>query len=219
MRVLPKPDIRRFPLGVARGLRLEVDFQYETRLFLGLYELEIARYFRRLVVRGAPAIDVGGNSGYDALLIAKLSGDRVTTIEPDGKLVARLRANLAANPEVGRRISVEEAWAGAAPDPSARVITLDELDVDGSRPPAFVKIDVDGGEADVLSGAGQLLRNYSPNIIIETHTPELEVQCGRMLVECGYAPVVVNQRALWPDRRPIPHNRWLVARGALRGDS
>jgi hypothetical protein len=76
--------------------------------------------------------------------------------------------------------------------------------------PGFVKIDVEGGELDVLRGARRVLVDQRPSLIVETHSAELERLCGRFLVEHGYRPLVVKQRSVWKERR-LQNNRWLVA--------
>ena len=79
-----------------------------------------------------------------------------------------------------------------------------------TEPPDFLKLDVDGGEVDVLEGAP--LPDI-PAVIVETHSRELEQECGKLLMEAGHEVMVVNQRWLSPDFRPSEHNRWLVAEG------
>ena len=82
---------------------------------------------------------------------------------------------------------------------------LDELER-----PDFIKVDVDGGELDVLQSAESTLSQV-PALIVETHSAELERACGRLLVDHGLRVTVVSQRKLGTEMRPIPHNRWLVA--------
>src|SRR5947208_3168145 len=45
--LVPKgPRLRRLPLGIGRGLRLQLDLHYRTGLYLGLYEVELNRHLR-----------------------------------------------------------------------------------------------------------------------------------------------------------------------------
>jgi hypothetical protein len=78
--------------------------------------------------------------------------------------------------------------------------------------PGFVKIDVDGGEVEVLRGAERLLVEHRPSLIVETHLQALERQCARFLDDHGYRPMLVKQRRVWKERR-LADNRWLVAEG------
>ena len=36
--LLPKPGVRTIPAGLARGVKMPIDFAYQTRTYLGLYE-------------------------------------------------------------------------------------------------------------------------------------------------------------------------------------
>ena len=78
-------------------------------------------------------------------------------------------------------------------------------------------MDIDGAELDALMGARRLLRDHRPHLVVETHSAELENACGRLLVDCGYAPVIKHNRRLWREHRGgVPHNRWLLAAGVGR---
>jgi len=46
---------------------------------------------------------------------------------------------------------------------------------------------------------------------VEVHSPKLERDCEQILVGHDYQPIIVSQRRIAPDYRPIPHNGWLVA--------
>ena len=65
--ILPAPGPRRLPIGIGRGLTMHIDFAHQTRTYLGLYEIELNRYLRRILKPGFTAFDVGAQHGYDAL--------------------------------------------------------------------------------------------------------------------------------------------------------
>ena len=202
--LLPAPGSRRIPAGIGRGLRLGVDLQTDTRLYLGMYEIELNRHLRGLCTPGTTSFDVGGCRGYDALVVARLTGSLVVSFEADSAACERMRSNFSLNDE-GSLIRIVEAMVGA---PGA------DVTLDGSTgefgAPGFIKIDVDGGELEVLRGAEEILREHRPSLIVETHSPQLEQQCGHFLADRGYEPLVVKQRTVWRERRP-DDNRWLVA--------
>src|SRR5439155_1631253 len=58
--------------------------------------------------------------------------------------------------------------------------------------PCLVKIDVDGGERDVLMGARALLKQRKARWIIETHSRELEDECRSILHTAGFTTVIVR---------------------------
>lgn len=213
-RALPAPGPRRMPFGLGHGITMHVDFAIQTRAFLGLYELELHRHLVRLCPPGARAFDVGGQYGYDALVLARLGGAPVASFEADPDCVAAMRANFALNPAHAPLITPVQAWVGTG---AGGTLALDDF---ARSPAGFVpdvmKIDVDTAELDVLEGARELLSVRRPNLVVEVHSEELERRCGALLVEHGYRCTVVSQRRVLPDYRPIPHNRWLVARGRPR---
>jgi hypothetical protein len=195
----------RVPLGVAAGLRFEIDANGSVHTYLGTAELELARHIRAAARPGAVCFDVGGHDGWYALGFARLTGAPVVTFEADAEAVARIERNLARNPRVAGLVTVRHEMVGED--------TIDRLVRAGDVPaPALLKIDVDGGEVGVLRGAAEVLREHRPHVIVETHTEGLERDCGDLLVAAGYRPLVVTQRARFRQNRPAAHNRWLVAR-------
>jgi methyltransferase FkbM-like protein len=208
------PVLRRLPCGIGAGTRMEVDFHHHTKLYLGLYEIEINRYIRELCASSVSCFDVGGQTGYDALVLARLTPGRVVSIDCDPTAAARMRRVFASNPRLRDRLSVIETTVGRCTDAAGGVRSLDEIAYSPeSFVPDFVKLDIDGGEADALTGSERLLRDHRPHLIVETHSPELEAACAETLRAAGYAPSIVNQRSWLKDLRPPAHNRWLIARG------
>jgi hypothetical protein len=206
--LLPPPGPRRLPLGIARGVRMEVDFAYLTRTYLGLYEVELNRHLRRILKPGITAFDVGAQNGYDALVIAKRTRAPVASFECDARQVARMAQTFALNPELEGLIRPVEAMVGDADTE----LGLDEFAFsDAGFVPDFIKLDIDGGELSALRSAERLLGQHHPALIVEVHSSGLEQGCGQLLLDYGYSPIIVNQRLLLPDRRPDAFNRWLVA--------
>jgi FkbM family methyltransferase len=151
---------------------------------------------------GMVVYDVGGNRGQMALFFAQLVGPagRVVSFEPVPAVFRDLVFNVQLN-GLDNVTAVEAAAsdvAGAAqfafdtgrptqgklsdcePDnkirPSApltvRTCALDHLAGTEFPPPAFVKIDTEGGAGKVLRGAQRILREYRPELYIELHGPE-----------------------------------------------
>jgi len=193
---------------------MTIDFSVQTRAFLGLYELELNRHLRRLCLPGTRSFDVGAQFGYDALILAKLGEEQVASFEPDPASLEVMIANFALNPMLGPLIYPVQALVGTG---SGNTLSLDDYvaSAEGFMPD-FVKVDVDGAEAEVLEGARRLLAERRPHLLVEVHSEHLERVCGRLLVDHGYRPIIVNQRTVLREYRPIAHNRWLVADGSPR---
>lgn len=185
--------------------------------WLGTYEEQMQRAVAAAVRPGTVFFDVGANVGYYTLLASVLVGadGRVVAFEPDAQNAARLREHVRING--ADNVTIVEAAAddvsGTAPfarDPggaggalaasgSARVrtVTLDEAIAAGLPAPAYMKIDVEGAELRVLSGAARLLERAAPTIFLAVHGPEVERRCRELLRAAGYA------------LRPIDYDAWL----------
>jgi hypothetical protein len=148
-----------------------------------------------LVKPGMVCFDIGGQYGWHALSFAKL-GAKVVTFEPDAEVLQGLRRNLELNPYL--KVDVVERSVGTG------ALRLDEL-----GPADFIKVDVDGGELDVLRSAGETLGRVS-GLIVETHSPDLERDCGRLLMDQGLRARVVSQRGSGRTcvRFPITAGSW-----------
>lgn len=208
-KVLPHGrQVRRLPFGIGRGLRMSIDFQRgETTLFLGLYEIELNRHLRAIARPGYRSYDLGGQYGYDALVLAKLTGGPVVSVEADPGLAEEIRLNVAANPGLP---PIEVVCGYVADEENGDRITIDGL-AGRSGMPDLLKLDIEGGEVLALRGASRVLAERRPAIQLEVHGKETEWECLDILREAGYdPPIVVDPRWWLPDHRPAEHNRWHI---------
>ena|SRR2546428_2661464 len=80
--------------------------------------------------------------------------------------------------------------------------------------PILLKVDIDGGEANLLESAEGCKYLQDLRWVIETHSKELEGQCIHWLRFHGYDTRIIRNafwRCILPEQRPLAHNRWLVA--------
>ena len=207
-------DVQR---GLLRGLRFHVDTGIKSQRLLGLEEREIAAAASEFAIRAASALDIGANDGWYSLFFASRPNiQKVYAFEPVAQLGRRLEENLALNGSAVRaKVSLVSKFVGAKDEG-------DWCSVDGSLPsalpePILFKIDVDGGEMDVLRGAGRTLSQARCFVVLETHSVELERDCQAFLRDHGYVVRLIKNgwyRKLVPESRIIPHNRWLLAERA-----
>jgi hypothetical protein len=186
---------------------MEIDFGHQIRQYLGLYEIELDRHLRRILRPGLSAFDVGAQHGYDSLAIAKRTGTRVAAFECDSACIARMRTSFALNPKLTELIDPIPAMVGAG----AGELALDDWAYGHHGfVPDFIKLDIEGGEVSALKSARRILEERHPALIVEVHSEELEREAGELLLSHGYRPLIVSQRVIFSDHRPVPHNRWLV---------
>jgi hypothetical protein len=206
------PHVRRIPFGGARGLLFTVDFDEHLRFFLGRYEAELTPWLRRFATPGTVAYDVGADVGYQALVIARLTQSQVIAFEPRSESGAQIERHYELNRAQIGPIEVVRSAVGLAS--GREVVSLDAFRGDARfGDPGLLFVDVDGAEVDVLQGASALLADVRPHLIVETHSATLERECLALLHAAGYEPVVVGNRKLFGDYRPIAHNRWIAAAG------
>lgn len=194
--------------GLCAGMEIEDRGDTPLELHLGLFEYELVPWLRRFARPGTVCVDVGAGNGYYALACARLTGARVLAFEADEPSIDLIRRNCAANPE-GRLVEVRHAYVAFERNEGANCVTLD----DEAPGAGLLKVDVEGAEASVLHGAARLLAERRPHLIVETHSPELERECGDLMLRHGYRPRVVSTRRFARQDRDGAFNRWLVAEG------
>ncbi len=111
-----------------RGVNWELDLRegIDFSIFLlGSFEPSTVRAYSSHLKEGDVVLDIGANIGAHTLLIAKIVGPsgRVIAFEPTNYAFAKLRQNLALNPDLAERVTLVQA------------MLCDDLD--GSVPPIY----------------------------------------------------------------------------------
>ena len=176
---------------------LAEDSVLDGRLLHGDFEAAELRFEARFLTRGMTVVDIGAHHGLHTLLASKKVGKTgcVLAFEPSQRerqrLARQLRFNRCRNAEVlpyalGRERAHADFYVAAGgsdffnslriPDVPVAVQTApvevrrldEELDEQGLRSVDFVKLDVEGGELDVLEGAGWVVeRRPRPVMLVE----------------------------------------------------
>jgi FkbM family methyltransferase len=203
--VPPGPTEVRVAAGPLKATRLVLDLGYEKFLWLGTYEPWVQDVILQHLTKGGVAWDVGAFIGYHTLLMARVVGaaGRVVALEPDPRNRQRLQHHLklnevsgvvvvpfAAGAEAGprhlERVERHAAWShfSSSGEIECEVVRLDDL-AKTLPPPTFVKVDVEGAEAEVIEGAQTLIRRIRPTWVVEIHGDGGESGLFR-LREAGY---------------------------------
>lgn len=202
---------RRIRCGLLRGWTFVVDPREKSQRLVGLDEKEIAPHVRAAARHGRTAIDVGAHDGwYSTFFATRPNIAHVIACDRNPRVVDRLRENVRLN-GLGGKVDVQVTSVGLPGAPGFR--SLDDL-LTGEAPPFVIKVDVDGGEADVLASGATVLLEQDCSLIVETHSLELERACIDYLHGLGYESTVIPNgwyRRFIPELRTIPHNRWFVA--------
>ena len=214
--MLPRNTVLPILKGPLRGKKWVIGSSFQS-CWLGMYEYEKQQEFIRTVKSGDVVYDVGANVGFYTLLAATLAGPsgRVYAFEPLPRNLTLLKRHVQMN-----QLTNVQVMEGAVSDKSgtARFSTgeipemthlspegqidvqtfqLDELISSGRLPPPRVmKVDVEGAEADVLSGARELLQRHKPILLLATHGSEVHRKCCDMLRELGYTLYPLDDKPL-----------------------
>lgn len=204
---------RQIVFGPFKGITMELSFRHQTQIYLGLFEQEIHGWLKRLSKEIHTAIDIGADRGeYTLFFLMRTKASRVLAFEPSPESLPLLRENLKLNSLVGsRRLEISPAMVGDSD--GAGKIRLDSL-IESIQLPCFIKMDVDGAEAEILKGATALNRMGGVRWLIETHSKDLERECVKQLEAAGFETRIIRNawwRVVIPELRPIEHNRWLAA--------
>jgi FkbM family methyltransferase len=171
--------------------------------WLGTFERAEQEVLARTVRPGDVVYDLGANAGFYTLLASKLVGPtgRVVAFEPVPRNLGYLRRHLALNQcdnvtVVAAAVSDRSGRARFHDGPAHTVGTLAEdgeyevdvvtLDDVSGVTPQVIKIDVEGAEAAALRGAGRLLREARPIVLVSTHSTALREECLDLLRDARY---------------------------------
>lgn len=194
--------------GPLRGMTLHIDPRVQADVYVGAYERRLSRHVRGILRPGDRAFDVGSHLGYFGILMATAVGaaGEVVCFEPDPGLHQALEDNVERNRErMAASVSVVRLAIGASPGRTSfetgghstrgrlnagggvevDVITLDEA-AERYGVPRFVKVDVEGGELDVLTGAAGVVAAGTTAFGIEIHSRVLGADCRALLEDAGY---------------------------------
>lgn len=226
LRMIPSNATLRVLSGPLRGARW-IAGSSTHGCWLGSYEQSFQSLFFSLVPDGGVVWDIGANVGLYSLLAAR-KGAKVLAFEPLPENLAFLHRHvelnslqerielfpMAASDHDGeamfRIVPGNRSEGSLGPDGTlaVRTIRLDSLGI----VPDLIKIDVEGNEYAVLSGARQTLTVYHPSVLVALHTGDS--QCRDLLVELGYEVTETATGELLA-RKPAAQSHPRISRDSL----
>lgn len=212
--------VRTILAGPSRGLRYRIFPEFGLSPIYGGWEPDLQRLMAENVGPDSVAYDLGANYGMHTLLLARLTAGsgHVYAFEPSPIISRELVRNVTLNGFTG--VTVLQAAVSSTTssrefvqgshcatgrlaeegDRSAETLTVDAVSLDdfafrlGNRAPHFIKIDVEGAEGEVLSGAMRVLRETRPVMLVELHSPTQDIAVGRCLLASNYRAYRVCKR-------------------------
>jgi FkbM family methyltransferase len=207
--VIPPNTRVRILRGPIRGMKW-IKGAGPNAYWVGTYEVARMREFADALKQGDVVYDVGANVGIYSLSASFEVGNSgwVYAFEPLQRNLHYLRQHLALNnlqncTVLESAICNKEgtlAFSATNWHPSmARLSPSGEITVPSTtldsciygekqlRPPNVIKIDVEGAEFEVLSGATRGITEFHPTMFLEIHGPELHRDCRGFLVAKGYS--------------------------------
>lgn len=144
------------------------------------------------VQRGDVVLDIGAHVGVFTAQALELGAAKVVAVEPDPGNVECLRRNFSEDIAAGRVVLVEEAawnkretltfhlgessaWNSLMHDPGGGVLEVSARPLDeiveelGLESVDYIKIDVEGAEAEVMEGAAAIFRAHRPTVMVDSH--------------------------------------------------
>jgi FkbM family methyltransferase len=220
----PGDSTRRLTSKLGDEFEVDLSSFLEWQIWaFGSFEEHFAGLFGHLVKPGDRCIDVGANIGVHTVRLAKLVGrsGEVIAVEPDAELAGRNSSNVRLNHLENVRVlqaaaldrtggsvllyrpgdhDANRARASMLPHSylTGPALSVPAVTIDGinDQPVALIKIDVEGSESAVVSGASRTIDRYAPSIIFEYAPDFLADKSGspfRKLVQSGYEMLQIHQ--------------------------
>lgn len=164
-------------------------------------ENSICRLARATLQKGGSGVDVGANYGFVSLVMAKsVMGGHVFSFEIEPRICDVISKTIARN-DLSDIVTLVPY--GVSNENKDGFVTIDSMvEQYHVERLSFIKIDVDGGDFDVLDGARKTLRKHLPVIAIEMGERQLEIY--DLLCSLGYTYFIdQNNKTITPEGWPL----------------
>ncbi len=214
LNTFPKPEVIIIFQGPLRGYKW-VRTSGVSGYWLGTYELEQQKVFEKYIKKGDVVYDVGAHAGFYTLLASQLVGEFGTVIafEPNEKNFSYLEKNI----RINKRNNIKTVKSAVSDHDGKSFFKMGENTSSGSitkintgievlsttidkfvqtqdRLPSFMKIDVEGAEALVLSGSLNTIKEHLPKIFIAIHNDGAYGECKKIFDGIDYKLISTGKK-------------------------
>lgn len=147
----------------------------------GYWTLPLASHFQLVYSIEADLDNFEGlieNISINPLLVDRISAQNAAATNYDGVALLNIRRAIDADANLNTGLSSLMISDPNSPTREVKAVQIDSIVSSGSPQLLFIKIDVEGAEFEVLSGAERSIRDNFPYIFWEA-TPSLDVKFGR----------------------------------------
>lgn len=224
LKLIPQNSILPILQGKLKGKKWIVGSSTHGCWF-GTFGYEKQILFSKMIKRDSVVFDIGANAGFHTLLFSGLVGDkgRVFAFEPSARNIRYLKQHLELNgcgnvKVIEAAVSDKNGFAflkegigglydhlAKEGDYKVKTFSLDDLVLKDAVPPDYIKINAEGSEMLILSGAQNILTEYSPTIFLSVHNDDLRNQCRTFLETLNY-----NLRLLFGNKDTSNKNELLA---------
>jgi len=206
----------------------------------GEYSEAEVQLYRKLIGPGDTVVEVGANLGALTVALADIVGGdgKVLALEPQQENFILLRANVSDRPNVvALNIAAGNVerdhmdipalaeiancnYGGVALGSGTRRAMVGRLDKMIAETPDFIKIDVEGMEADVLRGGSETIKRHRPILYVEDDRREKSDELRRLIDSFDYKmfehrPPIFNNAANFNSAEILPEDSKLVSLNLL----
>ena len=204
-------NILHYKNGIAFNISKNKTSVSKSLVFQSNYEFNETNLVKKVIKPGWTVIDVGANFGWYSIHFSQLVGQngKVFVFEPVPETYEELNSNIKLNSSqnikvfnfaLGNKdgsisfgVPAFDGGSGASSEflkYSKRIRTTmrqldDVMKEQNINKVDFIKVDIEGGELNMLKGAEKLLEHFRPKILIEI----VDIHCQRF----GHSPVDVYQ--------------------------
>lgn len=223
--------VHRILMGPMKGMWFKCSENTGLAALYSGNERDNQRVYASVVKPGDTVVDAGANWGVHSLYLARLvgSGGQVHAFEPHPEVINELRWHVDRNllqqvtihacglldgageiPFVLGENSKTSHILGTHDESSGKKVivpcrTLDEvMEENGVTSVRLIKVDVEGAEGQLLKGAEKTITRFRPNLVVELHNPEQDMEVARLLQSWNYRIERVDGSSIQHLDRPWP---------------